>query len=174
MIFPRKRRIRQQLEILQPMLFKLAWSWCHDQDVANDLVQDTCQQALKKYPQLKDPAKTKPWLVRILANLHVDHCRRQKDIIPFDDVHPEQGNDPLELAGRVDEIERVRSAIARLSDDHRKIITLVDLAECSYAEVACILDIPTGTVMSRLSRARIQLRSLLESAEHKPLLRRVK
>jgi len=174
MIFPRKRRFRQQLEMLQPMLFKLAWSWCHDQELANDLVQDTCQLALKKHQQLQDLSKAKPWLVRILANLHIDHCRQQKDVISFDDEYPEQGNDPAELNGRVDDIEYVRNAIARLNHDHRKIITLVDLGECSYAEVADILGIPAGTVMSRLSRARTQLRSILESSQRKPVLRRVK
>ncbi|CAA6823197.1 MAG: RNA polymerase sigma factor [uncultured Thiotrichaceae bacterium] len=174
MIFPRKRRFRQQLEVLQPVLFKLAWSWCHDQELANDLVQDTCQVALKKYQHLQDLSKAKPWLVRILANLHIDHCRRQKDIIPFNDEYPTQGNDPAELNGRLDDIECVRRAIANLHHDHRKIITLVDLAECSYAEVADILDIPVGTVMSRLSRARTQLRSTLESSHYKPMLRSVK
>lgn len=173
MIFPRKRRFRQQLEVLQPMLFKLAWSWCHDQELANDLVQDTCQVALNKHQQLQDLSKAKPWLVRILANLHIDHCRRQKDVIPFNDEYPEQGNDPADLTGRVDDIEYVRNAIASLNHDHRKIITLVDLAECSYAEVADILDVPVGTVMSRLSRARTQLRSILESSQ-RPVLRRVK
>lgn len=174
MVFPRKRRFRQQLESLQPMLYKLAWSWCHDQELANDLVQDTCQVALKKYQQLQDLSKAKPWLVRILANLHIDHCRRQKEVIPFNDEYPSKENDPVELLGRCDQIECVRRAIALLKQDHRKIITLIDLAECSYAEVAEILDIPMGTVMSRLSRARAQLRGLLESPQQHTVLRRVK
>lgn len=174
MIFPRKRRFRQQLAIMQPMLFKLAWSWCHDQEVANDLVQDTCQIALKKHAQLQEMTKIKPWLVRILANLHIDYCRRQKDIISFTDEYPAQGNDPVELTGRVDDIQCVRNAIASLKPDYRKIITLVDLAECSYAEVAVILNIPVGTVMSRISRARAELRRILEASKNKPLLWRVK
>ena len=58
--------------------------------------------------------------------------------------------------------QQVRNAIAKLNDEHRKVVTLIDLEEFSYAEVAEILDIPVGTVMSRLNRARMKLKESLQ------------
>lgn len=161
-----RQSFRQQLEAFRPELYKIAWSWCHNTALADDLVQEACVKALKNHSQLNDSSKLKPWLTRILVNLHTDHLRAKRDQIPLEDQHLHDTESPVTLADRDDNIQRVRSAIAKLKDEHRKVVTLVDLAEFSYAEVAEILDVPVGTVMSRLNRARIRLKSLLQSDQH--------
>lgn len=177
MIFKSRYIFRQQVESLRPALYKLAWSWCHDVDLADDLVQDTCAKALKNRRQLKDMDKIKPWLTRILVNKHMDYLRTRKVVVEFGDEHLIDTDDPTKVLSRADTIQQVRTAISQLNDDHRIIITLVDLAEFSYAEVANILQIPVGTVMSRLNRARKQLKLNLETKDNVllfPINRRVK
>lgn len=166
---------RRQLETHRPSLYKIAWSWCHQAELADDLVQETYIKALKSRSQLQDIKKLKPWLTRILVNVHIDYLRTRRDQIPLEDKHVLNLDDPTMVMGREDNIQRVRDAISKLNDEHRKVVTLIDLEEFSYAEVAEILDIPVGTVMSRLNRARIKLREYLQDKpQHVPLLTRVK
>ena len=156
-----KRTFSKKLEVHRADLFKIAWSWCHDSALSDDLVQETYVKALKNRSQLKDLAKLKPWLTRILLNLHIDHLRAKKELVPFEDHYVLTEIDPSSTASSDESVKLVRNAIAQLNEKHRKIISLVDIAEFSYAEVAEILEIPVGTVMSRLSRARDQLKTLL-------------
>ncbi len=159
-----KGPFNKKLEVHRADLYKLAWSWCHDAALADDLVQETYAKGLKNRTQLKDLEKLKPWLTRILANLHNDHLRiklQLKQQITFQDELALTDQDPSNSASREESIQHVRNAIAQLNDKHRKIVTLVDIAEFTYAEVAEILEIPVGTVMSRLNRARDQLKTLL-------------
>ena len=72
------------------------------------------------------------------------------------------GDDPESSVNRQQLARRTRHAIEKLSNDQRQVLTLVDVAEFSYADTAAILDVPVGTVMSRLSRARRRMRELLE------------
>jgi len=103
-----------------------------------------------------------------------DHLRGRRE---FDDV--EDWQDELESAADTPEVccnreqvvACVRAAVARLPLGQRQVLTLVDLEEFGYAEVAGILDIPVGTVMSRLSRARASLKNLLDPATQQPAVR---
>lgn len=120
-------------------------------------------KGLKSVHQLKDEAVLEAWLFSILHNCWRDHFRRmhpQADIeeimeLPTDDPTPEQHHAESELVGRV------RRAVAVLPLGQRQVVTLVDLEEFSYGAAAQALGIPVGTVMSRLSRARVALRDLL-------------
>ncbi len=161
--FQARQRLRRQLKTLRPELYRLAWSWCQNAAVADDLVQETCLRALERADQLRDPARLKGWLVRILVNLHTDLLRQRRETEDVAELPCCAGNEPDLSAERQDTVQRVRQAICRLSEDQRRVLTLVDLMEMSYAEVAEALDIPIGTVMSRLSRARKRLRLLLQS-----------
>ena len=175
-----KRSFKKALEAHRPALYKIAWSWCHDVTLAEDLVQDTYAKALKNRSQLKDIEKLKPWLARILVNLHADYYRTKREYVELENKHLESNIDPIHLASRDESIQLVRYAISQLNDKQRKIISLIDIAEFSYAEVSDILGIPMGTVMSRINRARQSLKEQLEAIEsHKisdrtPHLRRVK
>ncbi len=176
--FSRKRRLSRRFGELRPELYRIAWSWCHDNDLAEDLVQDTFLRALEKSAQLKDLDKLRPWLLRIMVNRHTDHFRRQRETVELDDCEPALRSAapcPAEAAERHATVVMVHRAIAMLGDDQRKVLTLVDIGGFSYAEVAEALEIPIGTVMSRLSRARKQLRSQLAPQQmDNPRLRSVK
>lgn len=146
-------------------LYRIAYSWCHNPALADDLVQDTLAKALKNSNQLRDAKTLKAWLYRILSNCWRDHFRRSRDVVDIDDVVLIEKETPDIAHDRQQVIHRVRSAIALLPMGQRQVITLVDLEGCSYIEVAQILDVPIGTVMSRLSRARKALKERLLEAE---------
>lgn len=150
----------------RPNLYRVAYAWCHDACLADDLAQEALVKGLKSVHQLKDESVLEGWLFSILNNCWRDHFRRlhpQADIeeimeLPADSPTPEQHHANSELVGRV------RRAVAALPLGQRQVMTLVDLEEMSYSATAQALDIPVGTVMSRLSRARLALRDLLHEA----------
>ncbi len=145
-------------------LYRMAYSWCHDPHLAADLVQDAIAKALDKQHQLQDRSALKAWLFAILVNGWRDHCRRVPDTVDLDAAqfaHEADLEAGLELTQT---IARVRAAIARLSADHREVLTLVVLEGMAYDEVARALGIPVGTVTSRLCRARAILRKSLSES----------
>jgi RNA polymerase sigma-70 factor (ECF subfamily) len=153
-----KRYIRGELEKCRELLYRLAYSWCHNPALADDLVQDAMVKALKNARQLKDTAAIKSWLSKILANCWYDHLRRYRETVDLDNLPYEETASEGGEYEKQDIVSRVRAMIATLPVGQRQVITLVDLAGFSYIEIADILDIPIGTVMSRISRARKGLR----------------
>lgn len=174
----------RRLEAMRPRLYRLAYAWCHDANLADDLAQETLAKALVRREQLRETAALEGWLFAILNNCWRDHLRRRKeflDVEELDEVILAHDDNPERLYARRQATMRVRDAIGALPLSQRQVITLVDIEECSYAQVAQVLDVPVGTVMSRLSRARQAIRKDLsrelmqaEPAEDRPLLRRVK
>ena len=118
-------------------------------------------KALRNGKQLKNTDAIKGWLSKILANCWYDYLRRKKETVDLDNLPYEENLDEIDSNERQDIIDRVRAMIAQLPIGQRQVITLVDLAGFSYAEIAGILDIPIGTVMSRISRARKTLKTSL-------------
>ncbi len=172
-----QHQLRRQIKALRPGLYRLAWSWCHDAQIADDLVQDTLVRGLERIEQLRDAKQLKVWLYRILCNMHRDHLRARRESVPSESVALRSTEDPEHDFDKQMLVVSVRRAMSLLSEDHRKVVTLVDLMECSYAEVADILQLPVGTVMSRLYRARASLKIALQNqsdSPEKPILRRVK
>ncbi len=170
-----KKRFREQ----RNRLFRLALAWTGDAMLSDDLVQECLARAWEKRQQLKDPERLEAWLFRILHNCWMEHLRRMKATTDLDEVPPDLEEGPDSRLERQQLADRVRAAVARLPVGQREVVTLVDLEECRYAEVAEILEIPIGTVMSRLSRARRALRDELLHLQaprevRQPLLRRVK
>jgi RNA polymerase sigma-70 factor (ECF subfamily) len=174
--------LRPGIEALRPLLYRIAYAWCHDAALADDLVQETLSKAWTRRAQLRDEASLKAWMVTIMNHCWLDHLRSRRDFDDIDDWQDElasAADTPEASCNRDQVIACVRSAVARLPLGQRQVLTLVDLEEFGYAEVAAILDIPVGTVMSRLSRARTSLRQTLlntamQQPTSKPLLRRVK
>lgn len=165
-LFGRSRAFEQRLAESRPRLYRLALSWCRNRSVAEDVVQETLSKALAQAGQLRDPEAMHGWLLTILANCWKDHYRRCRETenVDIDDVGehlPADDATPEEDCCQNQVVRRVREAVLSLPPRQRQVVTLVDLEECSYAEVASILEIPVGTVMSRLSRARQALRELL-------------
>ncbi len=160
-LFTRSQDFRLRLEQNRTRLYRLAYSWCHDAALADDLTQETLEKALKKRDQLRDPAALDTWLYSILTNSWRDHFRRSRDMVDIDDVPLEHPDTPETDHQQHQIVHAVRAAIARLPVGQRQVVTLVDLEDCSYIEVANILDVPVGTVMSRLCRARRALKEAL-------------
>nr|WP_257736780.1 RNA polymerase sigma factor [Halothiobacillus diazotrophicus] len=154
-----------RLDELRPRMYRLAFSWSKDAFLADDLVQEAMIRALQKQAQLRDDELLDRWAIRILANLWLDHVRSRPKEENIDDVMDslcmEDNQSPDCLHCRDEMIECVRRAIMSLPEMQRIVVTLVDLEEFSYKETATILDLPVGTVMSRLSRGRQALRELL-------------
>ena len=161
-----RRYIRGELEKRRELLYRLAYSWCHNPALADDLVQDAMVKALKNARQLKDTAAIKSWLSKILANCWYDHLRRYRETVDLDNLPYDETTSTGDGNEQQDIVSRVRAMIATLPVGQRQVITLVDLAGFSYVEIADILDIPIGTVMSRISRARKALR--LKLADYDP------
>lgn len=161
-LFCGSRQARKNLEAHRLRLYRIAYAWTHSPALADDLVQETLTKALTKSGQLRDPNASSAWLYSILANCYTDHFRRLRATEEVDeetlthDVTPELESDRQQVVGRV------RAAVLKLSEGQRQVVTLVDLEGFSYVEVAQILSIPIGTVMSRLCRARLALREHLQ------------
>lgn len=156
--------LRQRIEHWRPALYRVAYSWCHDRALAEDLVQEALLKALSRRAQLRDDERLRGWLFAILNNGFRDHLRRlrvHEDIDELADEMPAPAPSPEDDHATAQVVARVRAAIATLPLGQRQVVTLVDLEELSYAEVAHALEIPIGTVMSRLCRARAALRQAL-------------
>jgi len=156
-----QRRLRQQVCELRPQMYRMAFAWCHDAALADDLVQEAMMKALTRLKSLQDENALKSWVFRILTNCYRDWGRRQKDTVDVDSMDLTCEDCPERQTERNRLISEVHRAMAELSTDHRQVVSLVDLEGFAYAEVSEILDVPIGTVMSRLSRARAQLRKVL-------------
>ena len=155
------RLFNRRLEGCREKLYRMAYAWSHNRYVAEDLTQQALVKALEKRSQLRDPEKLEQWVFRILANTLRDWHRQERRLEPLDDYHAADDRGPGRQAAETEIVQSVRGAVARLPVAQRQVLTLVDLEGCSYADVAEILDIPIGTVMSRLSRARQALKSRL-------------
>ena len=173
-VITNKRYIRGELEKRRELLYRLAYSWCHNPALADDLVQDAMVKALKNARQLKDTAAIKGWLGKILANCWYDYLRRTRETVDLDNLPYEETSPESDEHEQQDIVSRVRAMIATLPVGQRQVITLVDLAGFSYIEIAEILDIPVGTVMSRISRARNALREKLADYDPRQEIMRAK
>ncbi|HZB34484.1 MAG TPA: sigma-70 family RNA polymerase sigma factor [Gaiellaceae bacterium] len=173
-------RVRFEEEALQlsDQVYQVARRLAGSREEAEDLVQETYARAFRAWRSFEPGTNLRAWLFRILTNLNIDRGRR---IQRSPDMQPLEENDyflynKLEESTadqNVDErrvVERLSQndavlALADLPHDFRDVVLLVDLADFTYSDAAQILDIPIGTVMSRLHRGRrILKRSLAESA----------
>lgn len=163
-VLVQRKFVRKRVTRLRERLFRTAYAWCHNRALADDLVQETSLKALENAGQLRDVRTADAWVFAILANCHRGYLRRARGDAEVDHATDEVADaapGPEQAADEGALVERVRAAVARLNEEQRKVLTLVDLEGFSYAEVAEILEIPAGTVMSRLSRARGRLKTLL-------------
>jgi RNA polymerase sigma-70 factor, ECF subfamily len=161
-------RFRENVEATVPALRRFGRALTRDADVADDLVQDTLVRALRS-EHLFQGEEVRSWLYTILTNLNRNRLRslgRRPALSSLGE------NDALDLSvteGGGRDIER---ALATLVEEQRHALLLVVLEGLSYREVAEVQGVPIGTVMSRLARARVQIKSFLDG--ERPALRRVK
>ena len=154
-----------------PGLRRYAVALVRDAALADDLVQDSIERALKQSEQLRDLQHLPGWLRRILHNLYIDETRRNRARGAEQDITELTDHSELSVqASDNAEVSAFLKAMNALSVEHRQILLLVGLEDLNYREIADELGIPIGTVMSRLARARERLRALLQNgAEIVPL-----
>ena len=167
-------RVEGHLDRLYAYALHLAGS----ADDARDLVQTSAMKALGANNVPDDALAYRTWLFRILRNTWIDECRRRArqptswDALEQDGAaagndawHPDVSSIEKRLFNRL----AVREGLARIAPDHREVLVLVDMAGFTYKEVAELLEVPIGTVMSRVSRARKRLLQALEEPAVRPL-----
>jgi RNA polymerase sigma-70 factor (ECF subfamily) len=159
---------RENVQAAIPALRRYARALTRNADIADDLVQDTLVRALRS-EHLFHGGEVRSWLYTILTNLNRNRLRslaRRPALSPIED------NDAPDMAGPEAGGRDIERALATLVDDQRTALLLVVLEGLSYREVAEVQGVPIGTVMSRLARARAQIKSFLDG--ERPALRRVK
>ena len=136
---------------------------------ARDIVQDALVQAFLKLDTFRQDSTFYTWLYRIGFNVAATHRRLRKSMASVDQIRDDcgadpadQGDGPSEQAERRECVRQVHAALAELNDEYRAILVLREIDGCCYETIAEVLDLPVGTVRSRLHRARIQLREQLK------------
>lgn len=167
-------RFEEEALALADQVYRVARRLVGSREEAEDLVQETYARAFRAWRQYTPGTNLRAWLLRILTNLNVDRGRRQQrtpDTTPLEEGDYYLANKLAESSGEavLDQdkvVERLSQdsivdALSALSHDFRDVVVLVDIGDFSYADAAQILDIPIGTVMSRLHRGRRQLKAKL-------------
>lgn len=152
-----KNDVRSSMIELLPRLRKFAFALTGSSDQADDLVQDTCERALARMDQWVPGTRLDSWMYRIAQNIWLDRGRARKvrgEVVNIEDVPNLQGVDGREITEKRLTLEAVNAGMIRLTDDQRVLIALVCVDGLSYQEAADVLELPIGTVMSRLARAR--------------------
>ena len=156
-----RRTLRKLVGNSRDRLYRMAYAWTHNPHLADDLVQQAMLKALNNQRQLKNMAAAEAWLFRILSNCLKDHHRAKREVLSSDEIELRDERTPDREANEQQLVDTVRHAVQSLPLPQRQVVTLVDLEGFTYASVADILEIPVGTVMSRLCRGRRALRELL-------------
>jgi RNA polymerase sigma-70 factor (ECF subfamily) len=174
------QQVKAEMVSLLPRLRRFAYGLTGSLDDGDDLTQAACEKALRSLEQFTPGTRLDSWMYRIAQNLWIDRRRSQQ-------AQREQSVEPADLEGlatadaaqemdrRLDLVD-VRREVALLPEDQRAVLLLVSVEGCGYRQAAEILEIPIGTVMSRLARARLALgraltgtrKELPETARTKP------
>ena len=169
-------RVRFEEEALElsDQVYRVARRLVSSREEAEDLVQDTYARAFRAWHQYQPGTNLRAWLLRILTNLNIDNGRRQQrapetqpleegDYFLYNKLESSIGDGNRDEERVIDRLSQnsVVDALAEVPHDFRDVLVLVDIGEFSYAEAAQILDIPIGTVMSRLHRGRRVLKQRL-------------
>jgi len=161
--------VRHQIVELIPRLRRFACVLTGSRDAADDIVQTALERALTRLDQWQPDTHLDRWLMRILHNVWIDEVRRNRRFVNVSDVSDlDLGSDPGDRRAEAHvALSQARAAIARLPAQQRDVLALVCVDGRSYKEAAEILEVPVGTVMSRLARARKQLADTLETPNNR-------
>jgi RNA polymerase sigma-70 factor (ECF subfamily) len=172
-------RVRFEEEALElsDQVYRVARRLVSSREEAEDLMQDTYARAFRSWRQYTPGTNLRAWLLRILTNLNIDRGRRvqrtpdtqpleEGDYFLYNRLEAADGGGPTDEERVVERLSQddVVDALAEVPHDFRDVLVLVDIGDFSYADAAQILDIPIGTVMSRLHRGRRILKQNM--AEH--------
>ncbi|MEK6750569.1 MAG: RNA polymerase sigma factor [Pseudomonadota bacterium] len=167
-----KRKSSSFEELCAPhleVLYRLAYRFTNDRHNAEDLVQDLLTKLFARAQELTAIEPLRPWLIRSLYNLFIDRVRAQgrSPFISLDENAPEvatwaaDGPTPEDSADQALTTNLIQAALDKLSEEHRAVVTLHDVEGYTLQELAVTLDVPIGTLKSRLHRARAALRGIL-------------
>lgn len=157
-----------------PSLRRYARGLTADRERADDLVQDTLERAWGRFSLWQRRGEVRAWMFGIMHNLFIDRVRSQRSRSEQD-----AGDELAETPDRATQSDRLEvrdldRILQRLPPEQREVLLLVGVEEMSYQEVARVVGVPLGTVMSRLSRARERLRAEMEGREVVSKMQRVK
>jgi len=154
-----------------PRLRRYARALAGDSHRADDLVQDTLERALTKFHLWRHGSDLRAWMFTIMHNVFINQLKARRELALDDAVE-----DGLQSAPQSDplELRDLDTALRRLPVEQREVLLLVGMEQLSYAEASQALDVPVGTVMSRLSRGRERLRALMSGAPGATNLKMVK
>ncbi len=159
-----------------PALYRSAYRWTGTVDRAEDLVQQVLMRLYPRLAELRELDQLRPWVLRVMYRIFVDQLRRERSSpVQFgadpvvdaelpageDEAWIDPGHGPLELAEQEVTQERLLRAWERLGEEHRMVLSMHDIEDYTLPELSQIMDIPLGTLKSRLHRARARLRELL-------------
>jgi RNA polymerase sigma-70 factor, ECF subfamily len=153
-----------QIIALLPNLRRYGISLCRSADIAEDLVQTTVVRAFAARAQWDPATRIDGWLFRILRNAWIDMVRRNKTqgvSVDIDDMPEAAQIDGRNVTEARLMLGSVQEAMEKLPADQREVMVLICVEEMSYAEAASLIGVPIGTVMSRLSRARLGISRML-------------
>ncbi|MBO6894095.1 MAG: RNA polymerase sigma factor [Roseibium sp.] len=151
---------------LLPKLRSFALRLCRNPDQADDLVQTTCERAIRSLDQFDPATRLDSWMFRILQNLYLNSLRDSANRSRLFDLAMmdfEESYDGAKAAASSLELKKVQSFIGQLDEDNRQVLLKIAVEGRSYKDVAEELGVPIGTVTSRLARARLKLREWLET-----------
>src|SRR2546426_4651865 len=160
-------RFEEEAFDLSDQVYRVARHLAGSREEAEDLMQETYARAFRSWRTFTPGTNLRAWLLRILTNLNIDRGRRQQrtpqmtsldekgDYYLYDRLEEAEGK-PLDEERVIEKLSQdsIVDALAQVPHDFRDVLVLVDIGDFSYADTAQILDIPIGTVMSRLHRAR--------------------
>ena len=154
-----------------PRLRRYAYVLLRDQVSADDLVQDCLERALSRQNLFQPGTNLRAWLFTIMHNVHVNaviKARRAPSAGAADDIAESYRSAVAPSQGDRLMLRDMERALGTLSEDQRSVVLLVGLEGLTYAETAAALEVPVGTVMSRLARGRSRLRSLMNGEDEDP------
>jgi RNA polymerase sigma-70 factor (ECF subfamily) len=161
----------------QDRLFNTAYRLVDNADDALDVVQEAFLHAYQSLESFKGDSLFFTWLYRIAVNSAISFKRKKRAVLRIDGRDGEavhEPPDPSELSRpghaleQVEQEQRIHKALSRLSPEHRAVLVLKDMEGQKYEEMAEALGVPIGTIRSRLHRARLELREVLEQMEERP------
>ena len=166
-------------ELVRPhltYLYRLAFRFCGNQADAEDLVQDLLLKLYPRCAELEEVDKLRPWMVTSLYRMFVDGTRRTKrsplelidNEVAFYETSASEESSPTQDLAEDQRINHIQAAFERLSEDHRVLLTLHDIEGYRLVELEKMLEVPVGTLKSRIHRARARMRKILESASINP------
>jgi RNA polymerase sigma-70 factor, ECF subfamily len=153
----RLRQVRDDIVAFLPRLRRFCLTLTHSSDGGDDLTQATVLRALDRIEQWEAGTRLDSWMYRIARNIHIDGIRSAQTrgvTVDIDALADVSGDDGRQVVESRSDLAAASEALARLPEEQRSLIALVVIDGRSYREAAEILEIPIGTVMSRIARAR--------------------